>query len=113
MNTVPSPNADNASRDAAATASSSSSAPRTTRIPRPPPPAAAFTSAGYVTVAPSAIRPSTTSIIDVVGTPASSAARLAATLSPSRVTCSGVGPTQTRPASMTACANAAFSARKP
>jgi hypothetical protein len=38
------------------------------------------------------LRPSTTSIIDVVGTPASSAARFAATLSPSNVTCSGVGP---------------------
>ena len=64
-------------------------------------------------VASSAMRPSTTSIIGVVGTPASIAARLAATLSPSNVTCSGVGPTQTSPASMTACAKAAFSARNP
>ena len=48
-----------------------------------------------------------------VGTPASMARFLAATLSPSRRIWSGVGPTQMSPASMTACAKSAFSARNP
>ncbi len=43
---VSSPNADAASRFAAATASSYASAERTMRMPLPPPPAAAFTRTG-------------------------------------------------------------------
>ena len=48
MKTVPSPNADSASRAADSTASASSDSSRTTRMPLPPPPAAAFTSTGIV-----------------------------------------------------------------
>ncbi len=111
MNTVPSPNADAASRDAASTASASSSAWRTMRIPRPPPPAAALTSAGMATS--SGIESGEAASAGVVGTPASIAACFAAILSPSSAICSGVGPIQTMPASITLRAKAAFSARNP
>ena len=46
--------------------------------------------------------PGATSMTSVVGTPASIAARLAATLSPSRRIWSGGGPIQVRPAAVTA-----------
>ena len=91
--------------------SASSASSRTTRMPRPPPPAAAFTSTGIDR--PVGTEPRTTSTSVVVGTPAAIAARLAAILSPSRRIWSGVGPTHTSPASTTACAKSAFSARKP
>ena len=48
-----------------------------------------------------------------VGTPAATAAALAEILSPMDEMTSGVGPIQVRPASATAVAKAAFSARKP
>jgi hypothetical protein len=47
------------------------------------------------------------------GAPTASAIRLASTLSPSRRVASGPGPIQTSPASITACANSALSARNP
>ena len=49
----------------------------------------------------------------VTGTPASTAVCRAASLLPSRSIVSGGGPTNTRPAAMTARANAAFSLRNP
>ena len=48
-----------------------------------------------------------------VGTPAAAAIRFASSLSPPRRSASGGGPIQVRPASSTASANAALSARKP
>ena len=54
-----------------------------------------------------------TEVSAVVGTPAAAAVSLAASLSPSSAIVSGAGPTQTRPASVTAEAKAALSARKP
>jgi hypothetical protein len=49
----------------------------------------------------------------VTGTPASAISFLAASFSPIARIDSGFGPTQTSPASITACANSAFSERKP
>ena len=48
-----------------------------------------------------------------VGTPASAAIRFASSLSPAARMTSGGGPTQVRPASVTASASASLSARKP
>src|SRR6185436_12430080 len=70
-----------------------------------PAPAAAFTSSGKPSSAGSP--PGST------GTPASRAARFAASLSPPARSASGEGPTNTRPAASTASAKSAFSARKP
>ena len=47
------------------------------------------------------------------GAPTDAAMRRAATLSPSCAMVSGLGPIHTSPASITACANPAFSDRKP
>jgi hypothetical protein len=106
--TVPSPNADAASAAAFAVSAGRSASARTTRIPRPPPPAEALTSSGRsASVASSAVRlPST-------GTPAAAISSLAAILEPIDSIDSGAGPTQTRPASITARAKSAFSERKP
>ncbi|MEZ5228841.1 MAG: hypothetical protein R2710_19915 [Acidimicrobiales bacterium] len=62
---------------------------------------------------PSGTLPGEASVVPAVGTPASIAAFFAATLSPSSAICSGVGPTQMSPASITCWANAAFSAKNP
>ena len=78
-------------------------------MPLPPPPAAAFTSIGYPTASASA----TSSVDGSVGTPASIAIRLAASLSPIASITVGDGPTHTKPASRTAAAKLAFSERKP
>ena len=66
-------------------ASSSSDGSRTTRMPRPPPPAAAFTISGGSVAA------------GTVGTPASSAIRFAASLSPPLRSASAGGPTHVEP----------------
>ena len=105
-NTVPSPNADSASASAAATSEARSARRRTTRMPRPPPPADAFTSRGRSASVGSAGASST-------GTPASRMIRLASIFEPIASMDSGVGPTQVRPASMTARAKSGFSERKP
>jgi len=84
-------------------------------MPRPPPPAAALSISGRpmpdksgVTAASSGTsRPGTT------GTPASLAARRAASLLPNASWASGGGPIQISPASRTARAKAAFSDRNP
>ncbi len=79
------------------------------RMPLPPPPAAALTSTGNPTV-PASFGSSEEGS---VGTPASTAARLAASLSPMAATAWAGGPTHTSPAAATASAKAAFSERKP
>ena len=76
------------------------------RMPRPPPPAEAFTSSGRSASVGSPGASST-------GTPAARISSLARTFEPMASIESGEGPTQVRPASTTARANAAFSDRKP
>ena len=87
------------------------------RMPLPPPPAAAFSITGRPTRRTVAAISSGSVLGDwlpgTMGTPAASASRLAAALSPRRSMTSGVGPMKTSPAASTARANAAFSARKP
>jgi penicillin-binding protein 1A len=73
--------------------------------PRPPPPAAALTSSGYPI--------SCGSPLGSTGTPAARAVSFAASLSPPARSAAGGGPTQVRPASSTASASSALSARKP
>ncbi len=105
MNTVPSPNADSASRDAAATASASSSALRTTRMPRPPPPAAALTRAGVGHLG--AVGDAAVDDLDHRRRRHAGLDRrtFRRDLVAEQRICSGVGPTQMSPASITACAN--------
>ncbi len=105
-----------ASDEARVKESTSSSSPRTMRIPFPPPPSAAFIKRGY----PICCAWCSNSSFDVigpepgiVGTPWARASRRAATLSPIKLIASGLGPMKVRPLSSTACAKAAFSARKP
>ncbi len=107
--TLPSPNAASASRRAAATAASSSRRSATIRIPRPPPPYDALTSSGRGASTGTSSHHQDGS----TGTPAVAASRLASALDPIAAMASGGGPTQTRPASSTARANAASSDRKP
>ena len=77
-------------------------------MPRPPPPAEAFTSSGRsASVAVSA------SWLVSTGTPAASISFLDSILEPICSIDSGVGPTQVRPAAITARAKSAFSERKP
>ncbi len=104
-----------ASARAERTASSSSSGRSTRRIPVPPPPALAFTSSGNPTSAPAAARSvsGVTSASGSVGTPAARARSFAVCLTPMASMASGGGPTQVRPAAVTARANAAFSDRNP
>ena len=104
---VSSPNADSASRLAAATASSYSAAERTMRIPLPPPPAAAFTNTGPCQFLAASSPRGTT------GTPAATAISRAASLRPIWSITSADGPTNVIPAASTARANAARSERKP
>jgi hypothetical protein len=104
---VSSPNADAASRFAAATASSYSPWDRTMRIPLPPPPAAAFTRTG------NSICSCASSPRGTTGTPAAIAISRAASLRPiCSITFAG-GPTRTMPACSSASAKAARSERKP
>ena len=111
IKTLPSPNADSASLDAELMASARSACFSTMRIPRPPPPAAALTMTGILTFG--GFSPGWTSVEVTVGTPASIAACFANILSPRSAICSGVGPIHMRPASLTLCANCAFSAKNP
>ena len=78
-------------------------------MPLPPPPAAAFTSSGNPTGAGS----DGSDDEGRTASPAALAAARAASLSPMVSITSGVGPTQARPASVTARAKAAFSDRNP
>jgi hypothetical protein len=102
---VSSPNAACASRFAASIAPFNASGERTIRIPFPPPPADAFTSSGNPT---SAASPSGST-----GTPASRISRFASTFEPIFPIAAGDGPTHDSPASCTAHAKLAFSARNP
>ena len=77
-------------------------------MPRPPPPADALTSTGR-----SASVTAAGSSSGSTGTPASAMSFLASTLEPIAAIAAGGGPIQVSPASSTACANAAFSERKP
>ncbi len=108
QNTVGSPNADCASRRAAASWSGSSARSRTTRMPRPPPPADALISTGRSASVTAAGSSSAST-----GTPASAMIFLASTFEPIRAIESGPGPIQVNPASRTARANSAFSERNP
>ena len=86
-------------------------------MPLPPPPAEALTSNGKPTSAPAIAQAAGSSVASSAdgasGTPASAASRLAATFEPMARMDSGVGPTHTSPASSTAWAKSAFSARNP
>lgn len=67
----------------------------------------AFTSTGKSEISSVSVQ------LGSIGTPASASIALAASLSPiAAITLAG-GPTQVSPASVTAAANSAFSARKP
>jgi hypothetical protein len=105
--TVPSPNAEAASRRAAAIAASSSFLLSTIRMPRPPPPADALTSTGNAVTSAGSVHDGS------VCTPASASSAFASSLLPMAAIAFGGGPTQTSPASITACAKAGFSERKP
>lgn len=107
MKTVPSPNAAAASRRAEATAAARAAASRTMRIPRPPPPADALTSTGKSVISFASVQ------VGSIGTPVSASSAFAAILSPIAAIALADGPTQVSPASATAVANSAFSARKP
>src|SRR6266513_1158216 len=105
-----------ARRCAATSALSSAASPWTIAMPMPPPPATGLTMTGYPR------RPATWRIASAslrgslpcaTGTPASAAARRAATLSPIRAMTSGGGPMNTSPASLICRAAAAFSANIP
>ena len=77
-------------------------------MPRPPPPAEALISTGRSRSVTDAGSSSGST-----GTPAAAMSRLASTLEPIAAIAAGGGPIQTSPASSTACANSAFSDRKP
>ncbi len=112
-----SPNAESASRRADSTASSRAAWSRTTRIPLPPPPADALINTGKPTRAAAARVSSGSepvrSIDSRVGTPASATSRLDSSFEPITRMEWGLGPTHTNPASSTAAANSAFSAKNP
>ena len=81
------------------------------RMPRPPPPADALTSSGK----PIAATSSTPSTLESgsTGTPAARISALASIFEPIAAIAAGGGPIHVSPASTTAWANAADSARKP
>ena len=85
-------------------------------MPFPPPPNAAFTTRGNPILAASFFaraRSTGSRVPGTIGIPAASATRRAAALSPIVAIASGVGPTNPSPASSTACANWARSAKNP
>ena len=86
-------------------------------MPRPPPPKAAFTATGQPKASPnSTTSPASVGAVPVPGTgatPALVAATRLLILSPMVSMASGGGPTQTAPASITAWAKPAFSAKNP
>ena len=81
------------------------------RMPRPPPPAEALTSIGKPTAAMSSA-PSTLES-GSTGTPAARIIALASIFEPIAAMASGGGPIHVNPASITARAKSADSARKP
>ncbi len=106
-----------ASRVADSNSSGISSRVRATFSPRPPPPNAALMATGRPTLSTN-FRISLASLTGLSvpgasGAPTFSATWRALTLSPSRSIASGDGPIQIMPASITARAKSAFSARKP
>ena len=107
MKTVPSPNADDASRRAEAMASASVPGSWTIRIPRPPPPEEALTSTGYSYTRSGSVQ------VGSIGTPESASSDLASIFEPITAITFAGGPTQVSPASVTAAAKSAFSERKP
>ena len=86
-------------------------------MPRPPPPNAALIATGKPCSSAketTSSAPATGSFVPgAIGACAASAMWRAVTLSPSAAIASGEGPIQVRPASITFCANSAFSDRKP
>jgi hypothetical protein len=115
-NTVGSPNADSASRDAASIASGNSAGSVTRRIPRPPPPATALTNNGNSIVREAATNSATSAdgADDVsTGNPASRAAVIALALLPVSSSTSALEPTNVISAAAHAAANSGFSERKP
>ena len=85
-------------------------------MPFPPPPNAALTTIGYPMRSASFCASSGvtgSSVPGTIGAPTRLAVFRAVTLSPIISMASGGGPTNDRPASSTALANAAFSARNP
>ncbi len=115
-NTVPSPNADSASRDAAEIASRNPDRSATRRIPRPPPPATALTNTGNSMSSDAATKASTSadgSDDANTGNPAAFAAAIARALFPVSSSTSADGPTNVIPARSHAAANSGFSDRNP
>ena len=106
-----------ASRVADSNSSGTSSRVRATFRPRPPPPNAALIATGSPTSSTNASTSSASltglSVPGASGAPTFSATWRALTLSPSRSMASGDGPIQIMPASITARAKSAFSAKKP
>ena len=76
-------------------------------MPRPPPPADALTSTGKSVIWSGSVQ------VGSIGTPASASSAFASILSPIAAIALAGGPTQVSPASITAAAKSAFSARKP
>jgi len=113
----PRPNAATASRTADSYISVIWPASCTTFSPRPPPPNAALIATGRPCLAANASTSSAPltgpSVPGASGAPTAVAIRRAATLSPSASIAAGGGPIQVSPASITARAKPAFSARKP
>ena len=111
------PKARSASPCASSSIGFNSSSLLTTRIPRPPPPNAALIIKGKPILRPhlraSAGLDTAVGVAGNVGTPASSAAFFAATLSPILSSNSGRGPIKVIPASSQARAKWAFSDKKP
>ena len=97
--------------------SESASGSSTTRMPFPPPPADALSRTGKP-ISSAAARAAAASVTrsvspGTIGTPASRIRRRASVLSPITAIVAGLGPTKTSPASSTARAKSARSARKP
>ncbi len=117
MKRVSSPNDDAASRRAAVSDAASSPASSTRYMPLPPPPAAGLMSTGNPTRSAPAMRAASSrpgsAMPGTVATPRDSTACLAEILSPIVSIAEAGGPMNTTPASAHACANAAFSDRKP
>ena len=106
-----------ASRVADSNAACAPSASRTTFSPLPPPPYAALMATGQPCSSPKATISLTSSMAAVVpgtaSTPASAAASRDEILSPITSIAAGGGPIQVQPASVTAPAKSAFSAKNP
>ena len=115
-NTLGSPKALSASREASIIALANSDSSATRLMPRPPPPATAFTKIGKP-ISFAAFRSSLGSADDLedfsTGTPALDAAWMAFTLFPASSRTSWFGPMNAIPFSLAAFANSGFSERNP